>query len=656
MTHRNILIIVLLIFSYSKLQSQKPENFGQVTDVERNMTKYNKDSTANAVVLFEKGENYFKVVNQKIRLIKKYHRKIKIFNQKAFDQGTIEIPLYNNSRASEKITHISAVTHNGKQRVNVLPSEIFSNKINERWRETKFTFPKLEPGSIIEYAYTIQTPFDYNLTGWYFQKDIPVIHSEFNAEIPGNWVYNRVLYGTNKMIENKSELKKECFYIAGYGKAADCEVLKYVMKEVPAFKADDDFMLASSNYISRIEFELSEYHGFNGVNKKFTKSWKDVDREFRSDKDIGKQLTKKGFFEKNVPEELLIEGDNLTKAKNIYAFVQKHYTWNEKYGIYGKARVKQAFENQKGNVSEINISLINLLNAAGIKTNLMLLSTRNNGLPKRLQPVMSDFNYCVAKVEIGSQNYILDATDKNMVFGMLPFRALNHYGRVMDFKNDSYWYAIEPEKRNKRQVRVQLKFDVENKAGYGIFDVINLGYSALRTRAIQASKSEEDYVNSYEEGFEGNLSITSYSTKKDVTKPKNISERFEFELDDILNGDTIYFNPILIRFFEQNPFLLEERNYPVDFGYPRSFGYTINIDIPEGYEVLEIPKAKAIQLGDKLVSLKFLTQKNTNQVALTFSIAINSVQIKPEGYEGLKNLFKEVIDIQNNTLLVLKKL
>jgi len=199
------------------------------------------------------------------------------------------------------------------------------------------------------------------------------------------------------------------------------------MKDIPAFKTDDDYMLAASNYISRIEFELSVYHRLDGTKDTYTKSWKDVDMEFKTDKDIGKQLSKKGFFEKNVPENLLSSGDQLTKAKNIYKFVQNHFTWNGQYSTYGKARVKDAFNSKKGNAWEINMSLINLLNAADIKTNLMLSSTRQNGLPKKMHPVISDFNYVIAKTEIDGKDYLLDATDKFTPFGTLPFNALNHY-------------------------------------------------------------------------------------------------------------------------------------------------------------------------------------------------------------------------------------
>ncbi len=648
-----LLLFILLCCSFS--YSQMPDTFGTVTELEKGITSYQKEPDANALVLYERGDNYFKVINRQIRLVKEYHVKIKIFNEKGFDQAAISIPLRKSAKSFEKLTKIKAVTHNGNNQFNVLPSEIYTKDIHEYRTDYSFTFPKLQNGSIIEYKYTILSPFIFNFRGWNFQSDIPKLFSEFNAKIPGNYRYNRTLLGSIELDVNDATLKKECFHVEGFGRSADCEVLRYVMKDIPAFKIEEDYMLASSNYISRLDFELSEHTRFDGVTDRYTKTWKDVDSEFRGDKNIGRQLSKNNFFENNIPENLLSEKDDLKRAKNIYSFVQNHFTWNERYGIYGKARVKDAFEQGKGNVSEINMSLINLLNAANIKTNLMLLSTRSEGLPKKTHPVMTDFNYAIAKLTIDDKDYLLDATNKYLTFGMLPFRTLNHYGRVMDFKNDSYWQNIIPETKNKNQVRSFVKFNLDEQKAFGIIDLITTGYNAVDKRVLLNEYSEEDYLEKWEKDIDGNFEITSYKMMEQRNTDSQVVERFEFELQDVIKGDMVYFNPFLIRFFDKNPFTLEERNYPVDFGYNRRYKYDMNIAIPEGYQVHEIPKDQSVKLGENLITLKCLYQINNNQIGVSFDLQLNSSHLQAADYDGLKQLFKHVTDVQSNSLLVLKK-
>ncbi len=650
------LYILRLVFFFSFLgTAQIPDTFGNVTALEKSMTTYDKDADAVAVVLYERGDNYFKVVNGKVRLLKEYHAKVKILNKQGFDHGTIEIPYYHNDTSSEKITTIKAVTHNGDNQYHVLPSEMFTVDLTERWKATKFTFPKIQKGSVLEYTYSITSPYYGNFDGWAFQSEIPKIYSEFNARIPGNFIYNRSLTGYLKLTTNDASIKKNCFYLEGVGDA-DCEIAKYAMKDIPAFKMDEEFALSQKNYIAQIEFEMSEIIGLDGTSDKYTKSWKDVDREFRSDKDIGRQLTKKGFFEKNVPSSLLIEGDAMKRAKNIYKFVQNHFTWNEEYGVYNDNRVKQAFEQKKGTTAEINMSLINLLNAAEIPTHLMLLATRQRGLPKKVHPVMNDFNYTVAKTTIDGQDYLLDASDKYHPFGYLPFRALNHYGRVMDFKNESYWFDIKPNTKNKYQVRASIKFDPESQNATGVLDVFSTGYKAIQKREQINYYSKEAYLDNIEKQFEGDFAITSYEKNEARSDEEKVAERFSFELAEVLQGDLLYFNPFLIRFFDENPFQIKERTYPIDFGYPATYRYQISIQIPEGFEVKELPEKKAIAIDErKRVTYRFYNDQKQNSVLLSFDLSLNSTHFKADNYEVLKDLFKQIVNDQKNSLVVLKR-
>jgi len=650
-----LFFVAIALLCFSITHAQKNDSFGVLTLEEQHFSTYEKDSTANAVVLYEKGDNYFDVIKDRIQVVKKYHVKIKVLNEKGFDEGNIAIPFYHNDNSSEKIEDIKAITHNGTVKTSLLESQIYSTDVYERVTEKRFAFPNIKVGSILEYSYTLITPFIYNFKGWDFQSHIPKIYSEFNAKIPSNYQYNRSLIGPLALTVNDASIKKECFSVPGYPKSADCEVLQYAMKDIPAFKEEEDYMLAASNYISRIDFELATHYALNGTIDNYTKSWKDVDREFKTDRDIGRQLTKIDFFEKNVPEKLLTEGDELTKAKNIFAFVQNHFTWNEKYGIYRDIRVKEAFAEKRGSVGEINISLINLLNAAGIKTNLMLLSTRNNGLPKKTHPVISDFNYVVAKLEIAGKSYLLDASDKFNPFGMLPFKCLNYYGRVMDFKNESYWYDITIDEKSRQYIKTQISFDVNSKTAHGVFDEINSGYNAVNKKRILDQQTEEAYVDAYESKGLGNFNIVSYEFNEAESDATKTSERFQYEIQNILQNDIVFLNPFFIRFFEKNPFILEERNYPIDFGYKRNYTYMATILIPEGYEVQELPENKAVAIEEKDVALRFNCATSTDQITLSFNLSLKNSNYTPEYYPALKELFKHVINIQNNSVIVLKK-
>lgn len=652
---RYFFIVFLLVFSHTGAQQQT--DFGQLTQEERDFTVFERDTTANAVYLYELGNNYFEVRKNYIWLITEYRAKIKILKEQGFDQANIAIPYYHNDERSEKVQKIRAITHNGTVKTSVRADAIYTVDKNERWSEKRFTFPNVKVGSVLEYTYEVQSPFHFNLNGWDFQSDIPKVYTEYNAKIPGNWLYNRSLLGELPLDVNEAKLKRGCFSVPGTPSTADCEVLKYAMINVPAFYEDEEYMLSGRNYRSRLDFELSEYQRFRGGIEKYTKSWEDVDREFKKDQDIGRQLRKKNFFEKNVPPQLLETGAPLERAENIYRFVQEHFMWNGKYGIWHNNRVKSAFENKKGNVAEINITLINLLNAAGIETDMMLLATRKRGLPKKNHPVMSDFNYIVAKTTIEGQDYLLDATDKILPFGMLPYRCLNYYGRVMDFDDKSYWYDIKPEKKNKKVIRAQLDLSPENGTASGVILVVSTGHQFIEQQRLLRKMGREKYLETFEEGFGDDLYITSYDFNDKLPNGKTMTEQFEFEMKNMDQGGTIYLNPFILKFFTKNPFSRSERHYPIDFGYLRKYAYTIAIPVPEGYQVKSLPTTRNIALPGRAGMLRLdCKQDNGGQLNVFFDFRLNSVQYRSDSYEIIKKFFQEAVDAQTKSYIVLEKI
>lgn len=649
------IILILLMLSCMPVIGQGQE-FGELSGFESNFRTYYKDSTAHAVYLYEKGRNYFQVRRNYVWLITEYHAKIKILDEEGFSEADISIPYYHSEKKTETVSKVKAINHVKGTKHNVMPSTIFDVQVSEHWSEKRFTFSNVQEGSVLEYSYELESPFLYNMKGWEFQGHIPKIYSEYNAKIPGNYKYNRSLLGKLELDVNDATIQSNCFSVPGMSVQADCEVLKYVMKDVPAFKEDEEYMLAPSNYRSRLEFELAEYESFQGRVERFTKSWKDVDREFRTDRDIGGQLRKKNYFERNLPLEIITgKESDLTRAIKLYRFVKAHYNWNGKFGIFRNNNVKKAFEEGIGNVAEINITLINLLNASGIDTDLALISTRMHGLPKKSHPVMSDFNYVVAKTEIDGETYLLDATEKEMPFGMLPYRCLNYYGRVMDLDGDSYWMDIEPEKLNGRTVRVNLKLDLMNSSVKGKFDEISKGYDAYLKRKKIAELSQEDYLAAIENEYIDGFFINQYKVDEEQSDEKNWVEHFTFQLEDLEFSKTIYFNPFIIRFFKDNPFRAETRSYPVDFGYQRKFNYMANIEVPVGYTIKELPKPVNLALPDGSGVLQYNTTELNGKIMVVFSLQLKSTQYSNVGYDYLKKLFSSAVANQNQSYIVLEK-
>lgn len=645
------IILLILTFNCFFIYSQKEYTFGIPTNEELTLKIYKLDSTANAVVLFESANTTFTVGIYNVIVSTSFYKKIKIFNKEGFKYATFSIPLYNDKNDKEHVKDIKAITHNNFNKTFLTKSQIFEERVNDRWREVKFTMPNLKDGSVIEVMYTINTPFKFNLTGWEFQSDIPKKYSQFTALIPMNYVYNRSLTGYLKLSINDARIVKKCFSVPGYGSSSDCEKLTYAMENIPVFE-EEEYMTTKENFISKIKFELSKTLWFDGTKKKYTSTWKAVDREFKTDKNIGGQFKKASFFKNKIPKEISLLNSDLEKAKAIYVFIQKHYSWNQKYSIFKNVNIKKAYENKVGNIGEINISLINALKFAGIKTELVLLSTRNNGFPTKLHPVISDFNYIIAKVNVGDSYYFLDATNKLLPFGMLPFKCLNHFGRVMDFKNESYWIDIVPSKNSKTKLYVSLTLN-EDGTIIGKLRKVKFWYDALNRRKSIENKSEDDIISDFEDNYD-NLEVINYTIENKTTINKPLIETFEVLIENFDNSKTYFFNPYFGEKFSKNPFNQKDRLYPVDFGYTRTYSANVILNIPENYTIHTFPKSKSVKLPENGGSFIFLVKSTSDSFILSSNIKISKPTFFNFEYKPLKDFFNIIVNTQKIPLEIKK--
>lgn len=616
------------------------------------MNAYPKDSTANALVLYEFGNSHVDPRDYDLRTEKKH--KIKIFNKEGFDNANVTLYLYqSNGNAYESVKDIVGTTYNlenGKVTITKLDKKnIYREEYNENITMVKFTLPNVKEGSVITYGYSLRSPYMRKYHGWEFQDEIPKVYSEYNTSIPANWEYSIKLIGGKKLSINETKTKEACL-TGGNGLSANCFEARYAMRDIPAF-IDEDFMTSRLNYLARIEYELKTFNSFNGTKQDYTRTWEDVDKEIRTEKDIGKQLKKSVDADELLSQDIINESDPLKKAKAIYKYVQNDYTWNGDYKIFSDVSVKDLIKNKSGNVSSMNILLNSLLNESGIDAKPVLLSTRENGFATKIYPVITDFNYLIVQATINNKSYLLDATDPYLNFGGLPFRCLNMYGRLLDFENGSQWIDITPEKPSNVFYKADLSIDAEqNVSGY--INAKYSGYHALSTKKRYFSNKE-----SYIEKLENNAPFLEISNHEALSKEKDsptFSEKYQVKYNLDTTGENIYLNPILTKFFSSNPFKLQERTYPIDFGYKDTFIYMFSLKFNDDYSIVEMPKDFISVLPNSTGTLRFSTKQVGNSIHLMMKFNFKEAVYAPEYYPYLKKFMAKIIDTQNNSLILLK--
>lgn len=651
-------LLFLIVFCSSLSSFAQNFDFAAVNNEDLYLKKTTLDSSANAVVLREFGtssirldENYG---NLYIDFV--YHVRIKIFNKKGFENANIVIPQRFYGDKQDILYELKAVTineQNGQAAATELDKKkVFIEKKNKYVSLTKFTMPNLKEGSIIEYSYRLHSPSIYNFRSWEFQSDIPKLYSEYIAYIPALYTYNTTLRGAQKLSSQNAELNKECIVLSGT--RYDCSKMTYVMKDIPAL-IEEDYMTAPSNFRSAINFELSEYYMPSGGKKSVTKTWKDVDYEMVNDKSFGSQMKRKEVFKDVLPDVLKNATDQLSKAKAIYYYIKRNIKGNGFAGAFTENGVKKALEAHSGNVADINISLVAALAAADLDVEAVILSTRSNGTVNSLFPVISDFNYVVAKVNMEGRSYLLDATDPLMPFGLLPLHCINGQGRVMSLKKPSYWYDLKASEKETTRYNLIAELSKDGKLK-GNLTTYSLGYAALNKRKkIMAVSTVDEFVEKLDESMP-KISILKHEIQNLDSLENPLTENYEIEISAFsdLNSDPLFFNPFFIDKISRNPFNLNERSYPVDLGAESETRVTMTVKLPDGYALMDKPKELNMVLAD--AGGKFMCATALTEDTLQFSqlLQFNKPIYHSEEYLSLKEFYSRIIQLQK-TDIVLKK-
>ena len=655
---RKILILALTLLPfYAVCQGF---NFGEITSQEIEFNRNEIDSNANAVYLNEYGTTRFSYDSEtgKMKLVFDYHVRIKIFNKEGFDAANVIVPLHRTGAQDgqrEFLSDLKASTFNLQNSSYVETpmsnKAVFTEEKSRYLLLNKFTLPNVSENSIIEYQYTIETPYVFNFRTWQFQSEYPKLNSTYVAFIPGNYKYNVSLRGYYPLTDNKAELSTACLRVAG--KDMDCSKLTYTIKNIPAF-VEEDYMTSPSNYRSAIYFELSEVFYLDGTVQKYTKTWRDVENELVDSKEFGSQMKRKDVFKNIIPTITKGSTTDLQKAMAIFDYIKKQVKWNNYYGKYSETSVKEVIEKRTGNAADINFALISAMAAAELDVEAVILSTRENSMVNKLYPILSDFNYVVAKVNIDGNSYLLDATEPLAPFGLLPLRCINDQGRVINLKKPSYWIDLKASKRSMTSYSLIGKMDESGKISATMTSNA-LGFHALNLRKeMKRYSSLDEYVEKLDERLT-NIKIKNYKITNLDSVENTLIEEYEVEFN-ASNTDHAenYLNPFFINPIKRNPFKLNLRNYPVDLGAPSEERIAINISLPEKFQIKEQPKDISLALPNQGGRYILQTSLMGHNLMLNQQLLFSKAIYSPEEYHYLKEFYNRIIQTQKSDILLAK--
>ncbi|NQX37915.1 protein of unknown function [Pedobacter steynii] len=648
--------------SYAQNKPVTPKNFkyGKIDPTEFDTKVTGIDSAAAAVALFDVGKGWFELspkTNDFVYVFER-HTRYKIINKNGYDLANLEIQFYKKNSYETSLDYMEAATYNmenGKMVVSKINKDAkFSEKQDKNFTMKKFTLPNVKEGAIIEYKYRTRSDFTFTLSPWYFQKEIPVLYSSLQIRIPEYYTY-KTTAGGFVHLNPSHEPQNQTFMLKGDQLSTVVNQSTYIAENVPALKTER-FITTLRDYVSKIEFELSATRFPGAMYQEHTSSWPKIVKMLKENEKFG-TFTDKRSYHKNLVQQLIKGEKNQDSiVKILFNYVKNNVKWDDDNSKYATvSNPKAVFEKKSGNSADINLSLYSLLNETDLKAFPVLLSTRSNGMHPGF-PMLTQFDNVIVAVQTGEKYLLLDATDKNHTPGLISYENLNHEGFKVDMASENgEWISLEEDKISRKNITYSLVLDAENKLSGKLF-LSFTNYEGLEHRdSYHAAANEEEYLKKYK-GDKPGLSVKNYQVTNLNLVEEPLAEVMDVLIEDNVEeaGNLVYLSPLLYDRTKENPFKLEERKFPVDFGYPTEENYRITIDFPTGYQLDKTPKNEKIVLPDESASFTFMTATEANKLLLSSKITLKKAFYTPEEYQDLKELFKNIVRKQAEQIVFKK--
>ncbi len=651
------LIIFLSVFSLVAQSQIHIDSIPEVTLKDFLQTKCSFDTTANAQILYDIGYGYFEEYDR-MKFVLKRKKRIQVFNKSGYDKGNVYIKYNKGKYDIEEITDFKATIYNvedGKIVKQTYNQDVLLNQKLSDWVSIKkYAFPKLKEGSIIEYSYKIVSPFVWSIDPWYFQTDIPIHHSSLSIQFPRKYQYVFLKSGSLKFDYEKVYDDYRC--IKNGSLEPKSKVYEWGMSDVPAFKMES-FMTTDDDYLIKLDFQLKSYINYNGEKRKLFDTWKSLNhRLLKEEEDFGDYINANKRSANKILKTLNLEGlTNHEKAIKIERYVKDNYIWDKVYGIFVSNSKKKFNKTKTSNVAGINLFLLALLKASDIEAYPVILSTRSHGLPYYSYPLVKQYDYVLVHLSDNEGEFLLDATDPLLPFGLIPKKCLNRVGvqiNKLKKEEDPVLIPLDPSLINGTAMVSLLVLDTENKE-------MNVKLRAS-SNAYDARRLRKKLKNSGEETLSGLILGTEEIEVESIelTNPKDVEKKFIAKLSYSIPysyfGDNILVNPFISDHYKIPPFRKEVRNYPIDFSYKNQDVFNSTLVIPEGYEIESLPTDTTFVSDDGSFTFIYHIEDMGINIQLHADVNRKEMYYKTTDYPELKS-FYELISEKFTEKIVLKK-
>ncbi len=655
-------ILLLAVLPFSSVAGQDIKfnpKFEAVSEEEVKMTSYPRDTSAAAVIIYKEltrtvfvspgFEFYLKNINR---------YRFKVLKESAKDIGDFEIIYRTDGEMSEKIHDIKVTTfnwENGKVVKTKMGKEfIFDQKYSDHAKRISFSAQNVKVGSVIEVTFERLNKHYWDIGDITFQGSIPVNCVEAKVRYPEWLVFNAMSRGLKLYSSNQSYETDRL--TLGTGKYADYNSLQFNYRAVnlPALKAEDNVYCISQFY-SAVSFELAALRLPGQVPKTVAYQWSDVDKRIM-ESDIFSELKSSCKFKDEVDPIKNSDKSFKEKVVAIRNLVAGKVKWNKTIRLVPKS-ASSVLKESSGSNADINALTGSALKYAGFTVTPVAVKLRTSGELQDFHISLDAFDTFVLKVASDKGEVLmLDAAFPTGYVNIFPYPYLVPKARqIVKDQSIRPWIDLTSLTKNQTSYNVQAKLDEDGLLS-GTMKIEATGEESMYLKEFYNSYDEkEKFYAALEKNNSYTIVDLTVQNMDEYTPDCSMTVGIESQMQT--TEDRIYLKPVIETLHSEGRYKSETRSVPVDFPYRETTVYNLVVEIPEGYEIEQMPSNSSAGSTkvDSKADIVYKKSEDGRKIEVSYIYVLNDMYADPRDYQDFRRYWMQLAKLENETIVLKKK-
>jgi hypothetical protein len=525
-------------------------------------------------------------------------------------------------------------------------------------KERILRIPAAEPGNVVGYEIeTEERPFILQ-DWWSFQHRIPLKEARYTLQLPSGWEYKAIWI-------NHAEIQPT---------PAGANQWQWVVTDVAAIREEDDMPpwegIAGQMVVSILPP--------GGSGKKGFESWTDMARweaDLRQGRrDLSPELKQK------VAELTASAPTTLAKMQALAAFVQKNIRYVAiELGIGGiqPHPARDIYTNKFGDCKDKATLMSAMLKEIGVDSYYVDINTERGGVRPTTPPLLFWFNHVILGIRLPDDvndpslvaiyNHpklgrilIFDPTWEVIPFGQLRGGLQGDYGLLVTEDGGDLIRLPQLDASSSGQRRMaKLEISSEGTLSGDVTEILRGDSATYQRLELRSATKDADRIKHLETLLSrslGMFQITSARVGNLDVHDQPFEYIYSFQAVNYAKsaGNLLLVRPRVVGNWSSDILEKKEpRKYPVEFGGPMKNVDAVEIKLPPGYEVDELPLAADAEYS--FGSYHSKCEVKDGALVYTRTLELKELSVPVEKLDQLKKFYRIIASDERSTAVLKPK-